>query len=436
MTLPGRVFIDVSYTRTQVGNVGITRTVRRLLHGLESLLRAEQVEFAAVAHHSSGFRLVQSTGAANGSGDYTSGDWIAALWRLLHGGRIRRVVTACIPGKLLIWAWRTHSAWTFDRLSAGELPVAFRPGDLLLLCDESWNYCAWTSAEQARRQGATVVLVCYDLIPIRHPQFCAALFTAVFRDWLVRILTSCQAVLCISKATQADLLLFCDQMRITAPTTAHFRLGCDLPATAARPVRSQLADFLAGSEPCFATIGTIEPRKNHAMLLSVFEQLWFEGSNVRLLVAGRPHSESGDIVHRLSTHPEHGRRLLVLFDASDEEISLAYSSSQALVLASQAEGFGLPLVEARTRGCPVIASDLPALAELADDGVCLFAAGSMQALKDLILQHARDDRRARVAPMDPFTWHDSARQCLQAISRMSQAAAPVRAPLQHIRTGR
>lgn len=411
MSVFRRVLVDVSYTRTQTGNVGITRTVRRLFDSLHPVLRAQGVEIAAVAYHSSGFRLAQTASTAAGASGETAGGWTAALWRLLHRGLVRRMVSAALPPALLERAWRSHAVWTFDRLSAAEPHVAFRPGDLLLLGDESWNYRVWTAAEQAASQGAAVVLVCYDLIPIRHPQFCAPLFTAVFQDWLLRTLACSQAVLCISKATQDDLLLFCDEMRVAVPSTAHFRLGGDLPAGGG-VIREELTRFAGHAEPLFLTVGTIEPRKNLGLLLHAFERLWQEGSAARLLVAGRPHPECADLVAALRGHAEQGKKLLTLFDATDAELGLAYGRCRAIVLPSLAEGFGLPLVEARVRGCPVIASDLPALAELADGGVFLFPAGDQAALLARLRDHIARDHREQTWPMPAFTWNDSARQLL------------------------
>jgi glycosyltransferase involved in cell wall biosynthesis len=92
------------------------------------------------------------------------------------------------------------------------------------------------------------------------------------------------------------------------------------------------------------------------------------------------------------------------------------------VLPSLFEGFGLPLVEARTRGCPVIASNLPVFAELADGGVTTFDRTSAGALARVLVDHALNDRRGQIAPMQPFTWADSARQCAAQIEQLLASA--------------
>jgi glycosyltransferase involved in cell wall biosynthesis len=183
-------------------------------------------------------------------------------------------------------------------------------------------------------------------------------------------------------------------------------------------VRPELGQFLAAAVPFFAAVGTIEPRKNHRLLLAAFERLWRQGVAARLLIAGRPDAQCRQLVEGMRRHPQQGRLLLTLFDATDAEVARAYASCRALVLPSQAEGFGLPLVEARSRGCPVIASDLPALRELADEGVFLFRPDDLDALVTLIRDHVATDRRCAVGKMPPFTWAQSARQLLAVVGNL------------------
>ena len=165
MNTAGRLFMDVSYTQTQDGNVGITRTVRRLLEELQAVTGCVPVVF-----HRSGYRQL-AAGRSRHENVRPAMDRRAAvrLFRWFHTGVIRRMASMlplAVLGK--VWAGAT-SALTFNALGARESPTEFRPGDCLVLADESWNYPTWTAAEIARGQGAAVVLVLYDLIPLRHP---------------------------------------------------------------------------------------------------------------------------------------------------------------------------------------------------------------------------------------------------------------------------
>ena len=411
LTAIGRVFMDVSYTRTQTGNVGITRTVRRLLSELQIITDCQSVAF-----HSSGYRLIQKPdNLRQATRSETSSRFSARLFRWLNTGPLRRIASL-LPRPILYWAWRLNNDWTFNALSAHDEPAEFRHGDCLILADEAWNYRAWTAASLARQQGAKVVLVVYDLIPLLHPVYCTPLFSDVFRIWLTNMLRCSDAVACISAATETDLKEWCEQQGLTAPRAGHFRLGSDLPQEAKGEVRDFIKAFVGQVAPFFATVGTIEPRKNHAFLLQAFESLWSKGIPARLLIAGHPHPLCRQLIEDMKHHVQQGKLFLTLLDATDAEIALIYDRCQALVFPSLAEGFGLPLVEARARGCLVIASDLPAFKELADEGVMIYDRSNASQLGTLVTQHLEAESRRHVLPMEVSTWKDGAEQLLNTIS--------------------
>lgn len=413
-----RLWFDVSYTRTQQGNIGITRTVRRLFHEL----RANGEVCEAVAFHGSGFRVAQlpeggSADAARAASRVPTR--AERIFQWATGSLARRAVLvalAVLPWRLTRACWSIASSLTFDTLTASADPVEFRAGDVLVVADASWNYPVWRAARRAQAQGVLVVVVVYDLMPVRHPEFCFALVPPLFSAWLRDASNFADALMCISRATEDDLRRWAGEQGLQLPPTGNFRLGSDVGARADSAMRSELVTFLADGRTCFAAIGSIEPKKNYDMLLAVFERLWSRGEPWRLVIAGRPTQDCATLVKKLNSHEELGRRLLVLHDASDGEVQGIYSACRALLFPSLFEGFGLPLVEARTRGCLVLASDIPAFAELADEGVILFKSNSVPALEQAILDVvARDAAPAdpdgasgAVGRMHPFTWRDSA----------------------------
>lgn len=414
----GRLFFDVSYTRTQPAQMGITRTVRRLLEEWSIALPAKGHQCIPVAFSTAGFREITTEADVRAPQSLApvSRSLSARLFQWVTGNFFRSLVVAStklVPWQVLRFAWSLTSAWTFNALSHGRPLIQFRTGDVLFLCDASWNYPVWQAASLAHAQGAKVVLLMYDLIPVRYPQFNFPLVPHIFRLWLDRMLQCADAVVCISRATEDDLRSYGLEARISLPDISHFRLGSDpVRITAVGAVRHQLREFVCGPAPCFVAIGSFEPKKNYAFLLEVFERLWNRGLQMRLLIIGRETAECHDFIRKVRQHAEQGRQLLTLFDASDAEVAFAYREGRALVFPSLAEGFGLPLVEARTRGSPVIASSLPAFVELADGGVSIYPAGSQDALAELLVQHAASDRRGHTPAMQPFTWRDSAMQCL------------------------
>ena len=422
-----RLFVDVSYTRTQTGSIGVTRTVRRLLEEFQQATSRTGLGCHPVAVHSSGFRRVALNPVAElaASPSRASGGTVAQMLRWATGGRVRRLALSYLPPALLHVAWGHYSRWTFDALSRHAPAVTFKLGDVLFMGDAAWHYDASRAVKRARQQGCKVVLMVHDLIPLRHPEYCSPLVSAVFGGWLEQMLRCADAVICNSQATESDLNDFAASAGWPLPPTGHFRLGCDpVRQTGASVVRPEITHFLGKPGASFAAVGSFEPRKNYAWLLQVFERLWAKGYSARLLIAGRPTADGQALIEKMKQHPEQGHRLMTVFDASDQELDHVYAHARALLFPSLAEGFGLPLVEARTRGCLVIASDLPVFQELADDGVSLCTGNSIDNMETLVVSHAGADPQTRVAPMPAFTWEDSARQCLQVIAGLLAAFRP------------
>lgn len=416
----GRVWFDVSFTRTQQGTIGITRTVRRLVASPGPDGRMP----GTVAFHSSGYRSVPSVEPVDGRAPDAAAHGVAQrLFHWLHGHVMRRLVVLAVrflPWPLLRGTWRAAARATFNALTRDEKPAAFQPGDQLVVADVSWNYPVWEAVRAARAQQVEIVLLVYDLMPIRRPEFCFALAPMVFTDCLREMLKCCDRVVCISRATEDDLRAWAREQRLRLPPTGYFYLGSDAVAKPEREeVRTEVSAFLAASPACFAAVGSFEPKKNYPMLLEVFERLWSRGDPARLLIAGRETSDCIEFTRRLRTHPEQGRRLITMHDASDAEVAAIYASCRALVFPSLFEGFGLPLVEARARGCRVIASDIPVFAELADEGVTLFRRDDPGALEQ-VLQGMAAAPPARSAPS--LTWSESAAQFYRASLQLRAAA--------------
>lgn len=411
----GRLLFDVTFTRTQHRPAGIPRTVTKLWAALANVPGVP--ELVPVTFHAGGLRRAREWGADTFSparfAPGTDRPGGRPCWWL---DRAAPRISALLPTVVRRLAWAGYHRLLFDRLSREDEPMQLRAGDVLLLADASWNYEIWRAAARVRRAGGHVVLMIHDVMPLRHPEFCSPVFAWAFARWLRRMMGCSHVLLCNSRSTELDVNAWAASQKLALPPSGHFRLGHD---AVKRPhgavVRPQLASFLSGDVPCFASVGTIEPKKNYAFLLDTFERLWMQGLDVRLVIAGRPTVQCSDLVERFLGHPQQGERLLTLLDADDGEIAHIYDRSRALVLTSLFEGFGLPLVEARAQGCAVIANGLPAFRELGDAGVFFYGPGAPCELEHLIVEFSQAAKATPVQPMPPFAWDDSAAQCLQVM---------------------
>jgi len=421
---PQRFLLDVTYTRTQRGAVGITRTVARLAEELRVVPGA--APFATVTFDGEGFRLADAPTAAHEPR-------ASRLLRFATGAAKPAIETLLqLPWPLVRPLWAAAANGVFRNAAAGLPPVQPGPGDVFLLFDAGWNYPVWHAARHVRARGAAVVPLVHDLMPLQAPQFCVPWVRSAFGEWLRQICGTSDAMLCNSLATEQELRRHAKREGWALPPVGHFRLGCDPARQPVGDVRGPLREFMAAPGACYATVGSIEPKKNHALLLAAFESLWATKESLRLLVVGRRTPECASLLDSMARQAAVGRPLMLVHDASDAELAFVYRHASALVLPSLFEGFGLPLVEARALGCPVLASDIPAFRELSDAGVHLFDPAEPGPLAALLSRHVAGGLSLARTPMPPFSWNDSARQCIERVQRLLPAAASKPVPCREV----
>jgi glycosyltransferase involved in cell wall biosynthesis len=101
-------------------------------------------------------------------------------------------------------------------------------------------------------------------------------------------------------------------------------------------------------------VGSLEPRKNYAALLDALERYWQRSKARRpLTIAGGSGWKSEEIHRRIEELEQRGL-VRYLGYVSEERLKQLYREAFALVFPSHYEGFGLPIVEAMSQGCPVI----------------------------------------------------------------------------------
>lgn len=218
------------------------------------------------------------------------------------------------------------------------------------------NLCAWV-----RRSGVKAVFLVHDLIPIAHPEFCRPGEQARHRRRISNALECASGIIGNSQATLDDLSEFAQATGIVLPPlVSAFIAGPPAPAA----IRVRVFD-----RPHFISVGTIEGRKNHLLLLHIWRKLVAShGSAAPLLViVGQRGWEAENALAMLDRATDLRGHVLELGRSSDDELAGLLAGARALLMPSFAEGFGLPVVEALQIGVPAIASDLPVFREFAGE---------------------------------------------------------------------
>ena len=314
---------------------------------------------------------------------------------------------------------------SFPRLIASGRFISFRESDVVLLIDSTWNSTSMLDAlaSAQKRFSVCVAPMIHDLFPLTLPQTCEEETIRCYSWWFYRVIPKADFVVTNSKATQRALEAFIAAspgLRLRPLAIVPFRLGAELDLIRSPQRRSTSpVELMNVPGVVLLSIGTIEPRKNIPYILDAFDHLRRRGADVSLVIVGRQGWKCDAVVNRISTHPELGVRLLHYSNASDSLLSSAIERADCLVIASIAEGFGLPVVEGLMRGLDVFASDLEVFREIANDYCCFFPLSDPELLADAIQRWtvARSTVSTSVG-RQPFAWvgwEHSTRELMESV---------------------
>lgn len=300
-----------------------------------------------------------------------------------------------------------------------DMPINVSSGDLFL-CADLQVYYPFPSIQSLRFRGVTVIFVVYDILGLKLRDAFPKAFQLGFSDWFAGVLETADRVLCDSRAVANELYQWLDNHQHSRKhplAIDWFHLGANLEASKPTIGISETDELLLkglASQPTLLMVGTLEPRKGHTEALDALEILWADGTAINLVIIGKEGWRSHELIRRLRRHPQRQRQLYWLDKASDALLVRLYQQSSALLAASYAEGFGLPLIEAAHYGLPIIARDILIFREVAGDFVYYFvndrnpkqlAASIRQWLK----LHA-EGRATPSAGMPYLTWAQAAKR--------------------------
>lgn len=261
-------------------------------------------------------------------------------------------------------------------------------------------------SDRIRRYGLTPFFFVHDLIPLTHPEYCRAGEADRHGRRMNTVLRVGQGVIVNSMVTRLDLEHYARRaLRPMPPSVVAPLALTHLP----------LGDAQAPlAYPYFVMLGTIEPRKNHCLILHVWRQLAerMRDATPRLVVIGQLGWECENVLDMLE-RCEALRPFVIRRSAcTDAELATWLRHARALLFASFVEGFGLPLVEALSFGVPAIASDLPVFREIAGDIPDYLDPIDGAGWHALVLEYARPDsprRQAQLTRMQGYAvpnWKD------------------------------
>ncbi|GBQ91071.1 glycosyltransferase [Gluconacetobacter johannae DSM 13595] len=271
------------------------------------------------------------------------------------------------------------------------------------------------------RANAGLAVMVHDLIPIEYPEYARPSEPDRHRRRMDTVGQLADAVIVPSQDVAKSLRHYLAPGG-RCPPIGVVHHGCHVSPATMVPVSG-----LAPDAPYFVVLGTIEPRKNHLLLLNIWRHMAAGRDRTRLphlVVIGRRGWENENIIDMLERCPTLQGIVHEHATLSDVVVADLVRGARALLFPSFAEGFGLPLLEALSMGIPCLCSDLPVFREIAGDLPGYLDPLDGPAWQRKILELAEQDARgAGEAPPTFADWPTQAAAGLAMIDGAGRADA-------------
>lgn len=246
----------------------------------------------------------------------------------------------------------------------------------------------------------------HDLIPISYPEYSRPGENSRHQFRMETVLRYGNGIIVNSKNTLEYLESYANHHSLVMPKSVVAHL-----ATAPLPSAKIQSPV---DQAYFVMLGTIEPRKNHLLILHIWREMVEKVGNDAplLIIIGQRGWECENIIDILERCDAIRPYVIEKSMCSDQELSTYLTHARALLFPSFVEGYGMPLVEALSMGTPVIASNLSVFQEIAGDIPeyldPLDGKGWMETIIEYMQPQSvkRIEQIGRIKDFVPLTWND------------------------------
>lgn len=225
------------------------------------------------------------------------------------------------------------------------------------------------------------------------------------------LIEKAERIIAISANTKKDILKFVDVPPSKIDVVYH---GCNMSHEKPTiPPRKLITDFLL-------FVGSRGFYKNFNRFLESFKLLSCKYPELNLVCIGQEfNKEEQTLVSMYSL----SSKVFLFKDVSDEELGWFYKNALCLVFPSLYEGFGLPILEAFTFGCPLVLSNTSCFPEIAGDAALYFNPRDIDSIYDSLDQFlsnstfAFDLRKKGKLQLRHYTWENTVKNTINVYER-------------------
>jgi glycosyltransferase involved in cell wall biosynthesis len=305
-----------------------------------------------------------------------------------------------LPNKILNAMW-AYSAFPKAELFTGKVDVFHSP-----------------SFQMAPTRKAANVLSVFDLIFLIHPEMAIPSSVRHFAPRIHYYTQRADLIVTISQATAKDisecLNIPPEKIIVIYPGTTPLKKATEQEVALMKSRFGIEGDYIL-------FVSCLEPRKNLVRLLQAYERSSL-ADHYELVLAG-PKGWHTEELFKTWEGLNCRYNIRWLDYVSDEYLAALYSGAAFFVYPSLLEGFGLPITEAMSVGCPVLTSNVSAMPEVAGDAAVLvdplnvdsITQGMLKLSEDAELRQSLSQKGYERVGM--FNWNRSANEMLLAYKK-------------------
>lgn len=266
----------------------------------------------------------------------------------------------------------------------------------------------------APRRSAISVL---DISYLRFPELFKSVDLNQLTKWTKYSIKKAKSVFTISQASKGDII---KEYRVPeAEITVTYPGVKTVPGNILN--MSELGEKYGLKGDYILFVGTLQPRKNITRLIEAFSKL--NKPSLSLIIIGKKGWKFEEI---LAAPKKFGieNKVKFLDSVTDEDLPAFYKNALCFVLPSLYEGFGLPVLEAMTYGCPVITSNISSLPEVGGDAVLYVDPLNTKDIASKIKMVIEDEKLRKdliekgKKQVTKFSWEKTARETLNVLESM------------------
>lgn len=229
----------------------------------------------------------------------------------------------------------------------------------------------------------------YDLLPYLHPRWFRKKSVKNYKRWLEIVSVYSNSLICISNCVKNEMRtwLMLQGFSKHTPKISVVPIGMEIDNDAVNAYNENIDTVQELADKKYLLmVGTIEPRKGYGEVITAIQKFWLHDEEVSLVIVGHKGWKTKELQNKLLALDKFSDQLYWFSDLDDTNLQSLYKNAYGVLVASYAEGYGLPISEAIHYNKPLLVRDIPVFREVLGSypRVMLFQDNLEKAIKDFL----------------------------------------------------